>query len=373
MKRYTAGDYLSAIDKFAPFSSADSWDNVGLLVGSPGREISRAIVALDATHAVINQAQKDGAQLVITHHPIIFGGINSVPECSPVYHAIKSGVAVLCAHTNLDKAGCGVNAVLAELLELDAPELLETTKTTPYRKVVVYVPRESAEAVYSAMTQAGAGRQGDYAGAAFISDGQGRFLPLEGANPAIGSVGRLEKVEEQRLEMLAAPGDLQAVISVMRAAHPYEEPAYDILETHFDKEHTGYGRVGNLKNPLAPDAFAEYVREKLSLTGIKYVSGKEDISRVAVCGGAGCHLLEAAQKMGAQALISADAKHSQLLQAKDLGMTLIDAGHYGTEAVILPTLVEKLKAALPGADIRRSDVCADPAILLTHNKETPCL
>ena len=172
--------------------------------------------------------------------------------------------------------------------------------------------------------------------------------------------------------MLVAPGDLQAVLSAMRTAHPYEQPAFDILETHFDKERTGYGRVGNLKHPLPPDVFAAYVREKLNLSGLKYVPGKEDISRVAVCGGSGVQLLEAAQKMGAQALVSADAKHSQLLQARDLGMTLIDAGHYSTEAVILPTLVEKLRAALPGADIRRSGACADPAIIISDNKEAPC-
>ena len=364
MKTYTAQDYLNAIDAFAPFSLVEKWDNTGLLIGSPGQEVSRVLVALDATLAVIEEAQKEGAQLLITHHPIIFNPLKNIPEDSPVYRAIASGVAVLCAHTNLDNAECGISTVLAEMLGLGDAEMLETTKTLPYRKVVVYVPCESAEAVYDAMSQAGAGRQGSYAGAAFFSDGQGRFLPLQGANPAVGSVGSLEKVREQRLEMLVAPSELQQVLRAMRAAHPYEQPAFDVFETHSGKERVGYGRVGNLRHPLSPEAFAAYVLEKLNLTGLKYVPGKQDISRVAVCGGSGADLLETAQKMGAQALVSSDAKHNYLLQAQDMGMTLIDAGHYSTEAVILPVLAEKLRSALPGADIRIARACADPAITI---------
>ena len=363
MKKYTAGDYYNAVDAFAPFSLAESWDNVGLLIGSPETPVQGALIALDATIPVLEEAGKMGARLVITHHPIIFSGIKSIPAHSPVYRAIKDGTPVLCAHTNLDIATGGVNDQLARRLGLDAAEILETTKATPYRKVIVYAPHERAEAVYEAMTNAGAGSQGAYAGAAFFSGGEGRFLPLAGANPAIGGVGRLEKVPETRIEMLVSPGDLEAVIGAMRAAHPYEEPAFDILETHFDRQRQGFGRVGNLKEPLSPEKFAAHVRERLGLRGVKCVLGREEISRVAACGGAGAHLLEQAKKMGAQALVSGDAKHSQFLQAQELGITLIDAGHYSTEAVVLQTLLEQLTAALPGAEIALAKSCADPGII----------
>ena len=287
MKTYTVGDYYAAIDAFAPFSLAEGWDNVGLLIGSPEAEAGSALVALDATSRVLDEARRAGASLVIAHHPIIFGGLKSIPESSPAYRAIKNGVAVICAHTNLDIATSGVNDELARLLGLDDVQLLETARATPYRKIIVYVPCENSEAVYTAMSQAGAGRQGDYAGAAFFSGGEGRFLPLEGANPAIGDIGCLEKVAETRIEMLCAPGNVQEVVRAMRDAHPYEEPAYDILETHFAQERQGMGRVGNLSAPLHPEAFAAQVRGRLRVRSVKCALGNQDIRRVAVCGGAG--------------------------------------------------------------------------------------
>jgi len=360
MKRYAAGDYRDSINVFAPFARAESWDNVGLLIGSQEKEVTCALVALDATSAVIDEAVKEGAQLVITHHPIIFKSLKSVPAHSPVYRAIKGDIAVICAHTNLDIATGGVNDVLAELLGLREIAPLEIMAAVSYRKVVVYVPVDNAEAVYAAMTKAGAGRQGDYAGAAFLSDGEGRFTPLEGANPTIGRVGQLEKVPEQRLEMLVAPRDLPAVLMALRAAHPYEEPAFDVFETHSIKERNGLGRVGKLPVPLAPEQLATLLRKKLDCPPLRYVPGKEPVERVAVCGGSGGDLLERAWGLGADALVTADVKHSQLLAAQDLRMTLIDAGHYATEAAVLPALLEKLKAALPGADIRRANSCSEP-------------
>ena len=362
MKKYTAGDYRDAIEALAPFALTQSWDNNGLLIGSPEREVTRALLALDATCAVIDEALREGAQLIITHHPIIFMGMKSIPAHSPVYRAIKGDVAVICAHSNLDIAPGGVNDVLAGLLGLCETAPLETTSASPYRKVVVYVPADSAEAVYAAMTQAGAGRQGNYVGAAFFSEGEGRFTPLEGASPAIGRVGQLEKVHEQRLEMLVSPADLPVVLSAMKAAHPYEEPAFDIFETHSQSERHGFGRIGNLPAPLRPEQLAALLREKLVGSPLRYVPGKNPAERVSVCGGSGGDLLERAWELGAQAFVTGDVKHHQLLAAQDLGMTLIDAGHYATEAAVLPALLEKLRAALPGADIRRAKSCVEPCI-----------
>jgi len=364
MKKYTAQNYYDAIDAFAPFSLGLSWDNNGILIGSPEREVTRALVCLDATVAVLDEAGQAGAQLVVAHHPIIFEAIKSIAEEDAVYRAIKLGLAVVCAHTNLDIATGGINDILARMLDLENIEVLDTAKTSPYRKFVVYAPADSVEAIYNAMSGAGAGRQGEYAGAAFLSAGEGRFLPLERANPAIGNVGRLERVKEERLEMLATPENELAVMRALRAAHPYEEPAYDILETHFNKERLGFGRIGKLKEPVTPEHFAFIVRDKLGLSHLKYVPGREPVSRVALCGGSGGAFLEQAWKKGAQAFVTADIKHDRLLRAKDLGMTVIDAGHYTTEAVVLPYLVERLKAALPGADIRKAQTCAEPGIVL---------
>ncbi|MCL2579445.1 MAG: Nif3-like dinuclear metal center hexameric protein [Oscillospiraceae bacterium] len=364
MNAYTVGDFYKAIEGFAPFSLAESWDNTGLLVGSPEHKVTRALVALDATSAVIREAQASGAQLIATHHPIIFSGVKKIPAASPVYQAIQAGVAVICAHTNLDIATGGVNDVLADLLGLCAPEILETTQAVPYRKVIVYTPAESAEAVYNAMVKAGAGRQGNYAGAAFLSGGEGRFKPLSGANPAIGEIDSLTRVNEQRIEMLVTPANLPGVIAAMLEVHPYEEPAYDIFETHFDKVHSGLGRVGVLPAPMNPQDFARHVKSKLPAAGLRCVFGDAPVSRVAVCGGAGASLLEAASRKGAQALVTGEVKHNHMLEAKDLGLTLIDAGHYATEAVILPKLLRNLKDTLPGAEIEIAKSCADPAVVI---------
>ncbi len=361
MKTYLVQDYVNAVEAIASFSLAESWDNPGLLVGSGHQPVRRALVALDATPAVIQEAREKGADLVVTHHPIIFEKLGKIPAESPVYQAIQKGVAVLSAHTNLDTAKGGVNDALAARLGLKEVSLLEKTRSVFWKKVIVYVPTTHAETVYEAMTQAGAGRQGNYAGAAFLAPGEGRFIPLEGANPFLGEVGALEKAEELRLEMLVRPECVDAVILAMRKAHPYEEPAYDILDTQAFSTSEGMARVGYLEQSMSPDAFAAYVKERLMVGGVKYVPGTKAIQKVAVCGGSGGSYLARAAAVGAQALVTADVKHGQLLEAARLGITLVDAGHYATESVVLPVLLKQLQKALPDADIQMAASCADPA------------
>lgn len=366
MNGYTAADFYRALENIAPFSLAESWDNPGLLVGSGEQPVRRALVALDATPPVIAEAKEQGAQLLITHHPVIFHKLGSVPADSPVYQAIRAGLAVLCAHTNLDVARGGVNDVLAEILTLQNTSLLEETASQPWRKVITFVPKDSLEAVYDALALSGAGRQGNYAGAAYLSPGEGRFMPLAGASPTLGEVGKLERVEEIRLEVLTPPDALGKVLSALRAAHPYEEPAIDVLETHAHRQRQGLGRVGDLPAAQSPDEFARFVMEKLRVGGLKYVPGRQAITRVAVCGGAGSKMLGTALALGAQALVTADTRHDELLDATRMGLTLIDAGHYASEAVVLPSLGDRLKKALPGAEIALSQVEGDPACYLVR-------
>lgn len=361
MKTYKVQEYYNAINDFAPFYLAESWDNAGLLIGSGEKDVKRAVLALDATTAVVEEAKKLGAQLIVTHHPIIFHKIGNVPADSAVYKAIEAGLSVICAHTNLDITTGGVNDALARRLELRDTEALEPTMTTPYRKVVVFVPKEHVDAVYDAMTMEGAGQQGNYAGAAFLAEGEGRFMPLDGASPYRGEVGKLDHVDEVRLELLVDHTDLKKVLVAMRAAHPYEEPSFDVFETHFADHAEGFGRIGRAPRKFTPDELAAYVKERLGVAGLKYVAGKKKIDRIAVCGGAGSQYVRKAMNMGAQALVTSDADHDEMLEAVALGMTLIDAGHYATEAVVLPVLYDKLIASMPEADIVRAKTCADPA------------
>lgn len=366
MKAYLVQDYVDVMEEIAPCSLAEDWDNSGLLIGSGHQRAERALLALDATLPVIQEAEQAGASLIVTHHPVIFEKLGRIPAESPAYHAIRQGIAVLCAHTNLDTAKGGVNDALAGRLGLHDISLLEENRSAPWNKLIVYLPATHAEAVYEALALAGAGRQGNYGGAAFFSPGEGRFLPLEGASPFLGQAGALERVEELRLEMLVSPDRLAAVIAALKKAHPYEEPAFDILETHSLRTGEGMARVGALEQALAPDDFAAYVKKQLGAGGIKYTAGNQKIQRVAVCGGSGGGFAARAARAGVQALVTGDVKHSQLLEAAALDLTLVDAGHYTTEAVVLPPLLERLQQALPGAEIAMARACADPARYLAE-------
>lgn len=364
MQVYSAGQYRDAIDRIAPFSLAEDWDNVGLLIGSPANRIGRALVALDATGGVIEQAMRMGANLIVTHHPVIFEPPKRIPGESILYRLIAAGIAVISAHTNWDIAPGGVNDVLAAMLELRNPAPLDCTLQKPYCKIAVFVPSADVDRVWQAMSQAGAGRLGRYRDAAFFSPGEGRFTPLEGAHPAVGQVGRSERVEEIRLEMVVPPEDVEAVVAAVLSAHPYEEPAYDILETRALCRREGLGRVGDAARPFEPEELALFAKQRLGAAGVRLSAGGGPITRIAVCGGSGADLLGKARAAGAQALITSEVKHHLLLEAAETGMTLIDAGHHATEAVSMPVLLERLREQLPGADIHLAESAADPALYL---------
>ena len=344
----TIGDVYKAINEIAPFSLAEDWDNVGLLIGSKDQQAARVLTALDATDAVIDEAAQWGAQLIVTHHPVIFSPLKAIPADSTVYRLIRQGIGVISAHTNLDIADGGVNDQLARLLGLTDLRPLKVTAEEPCFKVAVTVPPLQAEAVYTAMVGAGAGALGEYSHCAFLVKGEGRFKPLEAANPTIGTAGRLEQLEEVRLEMLVAPDRLDAVVDAMLAAHPYETPAYDIFQNYGCKARSALGRVGTLEQPMTPQALAERVKERLGVGGLKYTPGCGEITTVAVCGGGAAEYIYTAKEQGAQALVTGESKHHLLLEADRLGLTLIDAGHFATETVVLEPFSKKLEALLPG-------------------------
>lgn len=344
-------DFYRALDEIAPFSLAEKWDNVGVMVGAADDEIRSVLVALDATPTVVEEAARKGANLIVTHHPLIFNKLAAVPADSPVYRLIRAGIGVISAHTNLDIASGGVNDVLAARLQLGEIRPLSATAETPFYKVGVTVPPENADAVYEAMAQAGAGTLGNYTQCAYRVSGTGRFRPVQGANPHIGAVGALETLAEDRIEMLVAPGKLAAVLAALKSAHPYEEPAFDIYHNYACTETASMGRIGDLDTPLAPKVFAAYVKERLGLAALRYVPGGQPVKTVAVCGGSGPELLGTAQKRGAQAFITGEVKHHLWLDAGRIGMTMLEGGHHATEAVILQPLCDKLRERFPGTDI----------------------
>lgn len=353
------GDFYDAIDTFAPFASAESWDNVGILVGNRQQPVNRVLLALDLTGAVLEEAKRLKADLVITHHPILFQPVKQIDSHNLLGKTLAAGVAVISAHTNLDLAQGGVNDALAERLQLQGIRPFVQEQHTPYRKIVVYVPVTHALEVYEAMSEAGAGAQGNYAQCAFFSRGEGHFLPLEGAVPAIGMVGEPETVEEVRVEMLCTPPVLENVLQAMRNAHPYEEPSFDVLDNHALHYSLSLGRIGGLDMPMSASMLAKYVKERLGAEGVRYTSCSKPIQVVAVCGGSGGDLLAQAKAKGAQALVTGEVKHHQLLEAASLDLALIDAGHFSTENVVMEPLRLALSKRLPGAIISLSSSCTD--------------
>lgn len=337
----TVNDILKAVDNIAPFRLTMDFDNTGLLVGDPQAEVSGVVLALDCTDEVVDEAICQGANLIITHHPVIFHGIKQVRSDSVVWKLIRNNISVISAHTNLDIAQGGVNDCLAQKLGLSSLRGLTVTSSKAYDKVVAFVPETHYEAVHKAMTEAGAGTDGNYAGCAFFTHGQGTFLPLEGANPYLGTIGQYEKVPEVRIEMFCEKSKTTAVVAAMKAAHPYEVPAYDIFEDSGIVSRETLGRVGELSQTLSASELAKQVKTALD-SAVRYTDGAKAIHTVAVCGGAGDSELESAIACGADALVTGEAAHHIFIEAAHRGITLIEAGHFHTEAVVLDSVKDRL-------------------------------
>lgn len=340
-------DIIAKLEQLAPSYLAEDWDNIGLLVGSPEQTIHKVIVTLDIDSEVISEAIAVGADMIITHHPLIFKGISHIrtdlPLGSMLSALIKHGIAVYAAHTNLDSAPRGVNDVLARKFNLLDVAPLTTVYQETLHKLAVFVPVTHVEKVRMAMAEAGAGHIGNYSHCTFQTQGIGTFLPLAGTTPFIGEQGKLEYVEEYRLETIVAKSRRSEVIAAMLAAHPYEEVAYDEFVLKNSGFRHGLGRVGRLTESIPLEEFMKKVKTALHIDTIK-VAGPANaiISTVAVCGGSGASLIETASKAGADVLVTGDVKYHDAQQAIAEGMVVIDAGHFATEQPVVDNVVRYL-------------------------------
>ena len=364
----TVRDLVSALDAAAPRGQAADWDNVGLLVGDPEAAVSRVVCALDLTPAVIAEAAEAGAEAIVTHHPILFGGTKRVTadslEGALVLDLARRGIAHVAAHTNLDAAPDGVSVALAQTLGVAAPEILAPLDGA-LRKLVVFTPRDAADAVRAALHGAGAGQIGDYTEASFSHGGTGRFRPGADAAPAIGTAGGgTEAVDEERVEVLVERWRLGAAVRAMQAAHPYEEVAYDVYAVENAHRTVGFGAVGDLDAPVGLDAFLATVSDRLDARAL-HVVGDADavISRVAVLGGSGMKFLGAALAAGSDAFVTADVTYHLFSDA--LGpdgtpkIALIDAGHFQTERLAEALLVD-IVGGLDGVEAVRTTTRTSP-------------
>lgn len=365
-------DVLAVMDGWFDPRTAESWDAVGLVCGDPAEEVSSILLAVDAVPATVAEALEAPAQLLITHHPLLLTGVHGIPADDPkgalVHRMIRGGLAHLVAHTNADVAAPGVSDALAARFGLRDTVPLDPIADPPLDKLVVFVPVEQVEALVDALAAAGAGRLGGYERCAWSVTGQGTFRPLAGANPAIGSVGVTEHVTEARVELVVPLHRRAAVIAALRSAHPYEEPAFDLLPMAPLPGPRGTGRVGTLPEPTSLRAFVETAGRVLPATarGVA-AAGDPDrrIERVAVCGGSGGGYADRARAAGADVLVTADLKHHPAVEAvTERGpgaMALVDAAHWATEAPWLDDLAAALRERFgTTVDVRVSRIVTDP-------------
>ena len=361
----TVHDIAAALEAWAPPASKFDYDNVGLQVGHRDRTVHNVLVALDLTPGVVDEAVEICAEMIVTHHPLFFRSQKRLLGDDLVggmaLRMAEKGIAYYAIHTNLDLAHGGVSFALAEKLGLQDIRFLEPAEGTLV-KLVVFVPETHAEAVRNALAEAGAGRIGNYEACSFETKGTGRFRPGPGAKPHIGeAAGGLESVQEVRLEVEIMRWDLSRVLNSMRAAHPYEEVAYDVYPVEQPASRVGSGAIGALPSVLPLNEFLGEVAKQLDAQCLRY-SGDPDqsIKTVAVCGGAGAGLIGRAMASGADALVTADVTYHRFFEALDAEgshrMAIIDPGHYETEAHTEQLLVDYLAPRFKDVAFHRTRV-----------------
>jgi len=337
----TVRDVWKALDDEYPFAHRADWDNVGILLGDPEAPATRAVIALDATPAVVAACRRGKADLLVTHHPVIHSALTSIRSdqaaSATVRELVRMGVAVISAHTNADVAARGVSHALARRIGLRKIRPLLPGEPSDACKVVVFVPPGHADAVLAALSAAGGGRIGAYTRCSFRSFGTGTFIPAEGAKPFLGRAGSEERVEEVRLESVVAGSLLPGVVSAVRNVHPYEEPAIDVYPLKGGALGGGIGAVGDREREASLAEVLEGVYRAVRPSWIK-VAGPEKrrIRRIAVVGGSGSEFTGAARAAGADLFLTADIKYHQALEASAGDMTVADIGHGSGEKWILP-------------------------------------
>ncbi len=336
----TLRDVIAALESRYDPLLAESWDAVGLVCGDPEVAVRRVMFAIDPVASTVDEAIQARADLLVTHHPLFLSGVHGVPASDPkgrlVHQLISAGCGLFVAHTNADRACPGVNDALAAAVGLGATDPLEPADTTPLDKIIAFVPSEAAQLIVDALSEAGAGAIGDYSRAAFLNEGTGTFIPEPGANPVIGALGFVAEVAESRIEMVFPRERRAAVVRALRTAHPYEEPAYNIVGlASLPSTRQGLGRIGALERPQSLHEFACQVARGLPATagGVR-IAGDPDreITTVAVCGGSGGSLIESARAAGADAFLTSDLRHHVVSESRESSdLSLLDAAHWATE------------------------------------------
>jgi dinuclear metal center YbgI/SA1388 family protein len=362
------GDVVELLHEWYPPSTAEGWDAVGLVYGDPGAEVRKVMFAVDPTLEVAREAAEWGADLLVVHHPLFLKPVHGFAATTPKGRTLATlagaGCALLTAHTNADQASDGVSEALALALGLSNLRPITAAPPEPSDKIVVFAPEDAAVVLRVSMAEAGAGAIGDYDQCTFQVAGEGRFRPLEGADPAVGEVGKLEVVPEVRIETVLPRRLRSQVVAAMLAAHPYE-PAYDVIELATPQQvSTGTGRIGEVEETTLAD-FALTVINTLPTTTHGLRAGGDPgraVRTVAVCGGAGDFLLGDPALSGVDVYLTSDLRHHPAAEFLEQGgPALVDVAHWAAEWTWLPVVEAKLRQALGDTvETRVSTLPTDP-------------
>lgn len=355
-------EITAALESIAPRIYQESYDNSGLIVGDLTREITGAVICLDSTEEVIDEAIRKGVNLVIAHHPIVFKGLKSFTGKNyverTVMKAIKNDIAIYAIHTNLDNIKRGVNEKIANLLGLRNKRIL-STKQGFLNKLVFFCPEKDALKIKEAIFSAGGGAIGDYDYCSYSSEGVGTFKPMRNAEPAEGKLDELSTVHELRIEVLVKKSVLGGVIQEMKTAHPYEEVAYELYSIENEDQELGSGMIGELGSPVSMDNFLSLVSSTFSTGVIKYTPYNKEVKKVAVCGGSGSFLLKNAIAAKADVFITSDFKYHEFFDAEGK-ISIFDIGHFESEQFTIDLIKEFLIDKFPKFAAHLTEINTNP-------------
>lgn len=356
-------EIIEALEAYAPPVYQESYDNAGLLTGDANQVCTGVLCTLDCTQKVMEEARAKNCNLVVAHHPVIFGGLKKITGKNDVERtviaSIREGIAIYAIHTNLDNLYNGVSRKMAEVLGLKDCRVLQPKKGLLV-KLFTYVPQDSLEKVRQAMFEAGAGKIGNYSQCSFGMEGTGTFKAEPGADPYIGEVGKLSVEKEVKLEVILPAHISTKVIAAMTAAHPYEEVAYDLVYLDNENEQVGSGITGRLEKPVSEAAFLKQIKEKFNLSLIRHTPLlQRAVQTVALCGGAGSFLIDRALAAGVDMYITSDVKYHEFFQA-DEKMVIADIGHWESEQYTTDLLADIIRAKFPTFAVLKSEVETNP-------------
>ncbi|MFT6849513.1 MAG: dinuclear metal center YbgI/SA1388 family protein [Sphingobacteriales bacterium] len=354
---------ISFLEKWAPPSLQESYDNSRLIVGDDFKEVTNVLVSLDCTEEIIDEALAKGANLVVCHHPIVFKGLKSFTGKTyverTVIKAIQNNVAIYAIHTNLDSVLDGVSGKIAEKLGLENVKILRSSPGK-LKKIVVFSPESCANEVRSAMFEAGAGAIGDYEECSFNSKGDGTFKAGVLADPFVGNIGESHIEPEIKIESVCPDFLVGRVIEAAVKKHAYEEVAYDVFSTDNVHSKYGLGVVGDLKTPLAGEDFLRMTKKSLATECVRHTQiPSKKIEKVAVCGGAGGFLLDDAKAAGADVLVTADFKYHEFFDARDSVM-IADVGHFESEQFTIDLLHDRISEKFSNFAVLKTEVNTNP-------------